>query len=47
MLDDHVLPLLKESKFYDALKEGVEQILKILEEYFMNPPKDESEKGDI
>jgi len=46
VLDDYVVPLLKEGKIYDALKNGVEKILGILEGYFVNNSKDESEKGD-
>ena len=47
VLDSYVVPLLKDGKVHDALKAGIEQILKIIEEYFSNPPKDKSEKDDI
>lgn len=46
VLDDYVVPLLKEGKIYDALKNGAEQILGILENYFINETKQESEKSE-
>ncbi len=46
ILDDYVVPLLKEGKIYDALKSGTEQLLGILENYFINEIKDKPKKGE-
>ncbi|MGB9595846.1 MAG: TPM domain-containing protein [Candidatus Poribacteria bacterium] len=46
VLDDYVVPLLKEGKIYDALKSGTEKLLEILENYFVNETKEEFEKSN-
>lgn len=49
VLDEHVVPLLKEDKIPDALREGIEQLISILEQPHTEPSEDKppSEGGPV